>query len=356
MTRELSCFISPHGFGHATRTIGVLEAVHERVPELQVRIFSTVPQSLFKTCPFPLSYHRTPTDIGLIQHDAFTVDHQQTLRKLQEFLPLPRDLVDSCAALCSGSRLLLCDISPLGIAVGKVAGIPSLLLENFTWDWIYQSLSAIDPAFSSFAAYYAACYEQADIWVQTEPLCHPLPEKLCCPPIARCHHLNRAAVREALGVADETVVLISMGGFPAELPFLAALQTFKDSLFLVAGAPGDAWLAPNVRMVAATTHHHHPDLINAADLLICKSGYSTIAECAQTKTPLLCVSRPDFAESAVLADYVTNRLGGSIMTPDDFMSGNWLTDLPRLLAAPRRNRRQTGNRLIADVITAQIGR
>ena len=41
----------------------------------------------------------------------------------------------------------MCDISPLGLMVAERAGLPSVLVENFTWDWLYAPLVAQDPAF-----------------------------------------------------------------------------------------------------------------------------------------------------------------------------------------------------------------
>ena len=87
MTTELACFISPHGFGHATRTIGLLQALQNYIPELRARIFTTLPPALFHSSGIDFSYHRTPTDIGLVQHDAFVEDRGQTIANLAELLP-----------------------------------------------------------------------------------------------------------------------------------------------------------------------------------------------------------------------------------------------------------------------------
>jgi hypothetical protein len=74
MNLELACFVSPHGFGHATRTIALLQALQNRIPRLKATIFTTVPPSLFQSSGINCSYHQMSTDVGLVQRDAFTED------------------------------------------------------------------------------------------------------------------------------------------------------------------------------------------------------------------------------------------------------------------------------------------
>ena len=35
--------------------------------------------------------------------------------------------------------VIVCDASPLGLAVAAALGVPSLFIGNFTWDWIYET-------------------------------------------------------------------------------------------------------------------------------------------------------------------------------------------------------------------------
>jgi len=34
--------------------------------------------------------------------------------------------------------LSICEIAPMGILVAKETRVPAILVDNFTWDWIYQ--------------------------------------------------------------------------------------------------------------------------------------------------------------------------------------------------------------------------
>ncbi len=44
---EIAYFITPHGFGHATRMTAVLEALQKKIPDIQPHLFTTVQESLF---------------------------------------------------------------------------------------------------------------------------------------------------------------------------------------------------------------------------------------------------------------------------------------------------------------------
>lgn len=334
MICELACFISPHGFGHATRIIALLQALHNHIPALKARLFTTVPETLFQNSGINLSYHPTVTDVGLVQRDAFVEDRPQTLEKLAALLPFAPSLIDRSAILCRTCRLIICDISPLGIEVGRKAGIPTLLVENFTWDWIYTQLGP-NQGFAPYIELLSDSYSRADYRIQTDPVCTPAPCQLHCPPMARRRVLPPEQIKSAVATNGRKLVLISMGGVALDLPFLRDLHHHEDCLFVVAGQSREGLVGDNVRLLSGLSGLQHPDLIEAADLLICKSGYSTIAECHQTATPICCVGRDNFAESKVVERYVTEMMNGVVINKDYFFSGAWLENLEEMMARGR---------------------
>lgn len=354
MTTEIGYFVSAHGFGHATRTIAVLSALHELIADLQVRLFTTVPESLFKTCSFPYTYHRITTDVGLVQNSALTTELQATTEQLGRFIPLSDKSIQKCTGLCRHCQLIICDISILGIVVAKQVGVPSLLMENFTWDWIYEHLATDEPALRPYVDYFSQRYNEADYRIQTEPLCNPAAHNLTCPPIARRTILAPADLADLLDMQNRLLILITMGGIPLELPFLDLLNHYPEYLFVLAGQPNDRTYRNNIMLLSHRTPFHHPDLINAADLLICKSGYSTIAECAQTNTPICCVKRTGFAESTVLEAWITERMNGTILDPELFFNGSWLKQLPVLISKKRLPEPHNGDHQAAAFISALL--
>ncbi len=335
--KEIACFITPHGFGHATRMTGVLEALQSKIPDLHVHLFTTVPKSLFAESLNNFSHHPLHCDIGLIQKSGLEADLPATISRLQAFLPFQDSLVQELADNISGCRLVLCDIAPLGIAVAREAGITSVLVENFTWDWIYRAYLPNHPDLLPAIDFLSAQYQQVDIHIRTEPLCDNTSKgDLVCSPIFRRTRRQRCEIRKELQCKNnQRVVLVSMGGMEQKLPFINELSAFPDTLFLLAGQQQSSRLADNVLLLSRDSRYYHPDLINAADLVVCKSGYSTVSECYQAGVPLVTVGRTTFPESAVLERFTSSKMGGTSLGQKEFLSGNWLATLDQLCSRQR---------------------
>jgi hypothetical protein len=80
---------------------------------------------------------------------------------------------------------------------------------------------------------------------------------------------------------------------------------------------------------------HHPDLAAAADAVVGKIGYSTLAETCRARIPYGFVPRDGFRESAVLARWLLARGRGVRIGAAAFASGEWVTHVPDLLALGR---------------------
>jgi hypothetical protein len=227
--RRIAYFISPHGFGHAARAAAVMEEACRIDENLRFEIFTQVPQWFFRqSLTRPFGYHSLLTDIGLVQLTPFAVDLQETLRRLREMLPFDARLIESVAREIRELRceMVVCDIAPMGIAVAESARLPSVLIENFTWDWIYEQYALEDSRIQAHADYLRAVFSSAHYHIQTEPVCAPTDTpSLRTPPVGREARSPRHIVRERLGIPEHAPsVLITMGGIPAEFPFIELLE------------------------------------------------------------------------------------------------------------------------------------
>jgi hypothetical protein len=243
--------------------------------------------------------------------------------------------------LALGCRLVACDIAPLGIAVARAAGLPSVLIENFTWDWIYEGYARQEPRLQPFVDYLRAQAAATDYRAQTEPVCAPAPEAdLVAAPVCRPARAPRAEVRRRLGVPEETkLVMITMGGIREPYRFLPRLAEFAPARFVI---PGDESLEeeapPNALILPFESGFYHPDVVAACDAVVAKIGYSTLAEVYHAGVPFGYVPRPQFRESVALARFIRQRMPGVEIAAGDFESGAWLAQLPALLALERVRR------------------
>ena len=363
--KNIAYFITPHGFGHATRAAAVMEAILSIDPDTQFHVFSTVPTWLFQeTLDRDISYQETLVDVGLSQKNSLEEDLDQTIQRLDNLLPYSTGLIDDLADQVTrqSCQLVICDIAPLGIAVAQAAKIPSLLIENFTWDWIYggylDSLNPqLKPKLNSHSAYLKKWFGQADFHVQTSPICNPSSSAhLKTNPISRKRKSETAEIRDRLKIPlDTKVVLITMGGIPWDFDFLTQLKCSSDTLLLIPGGSDQIIRQNNLLTLPHQSGYYHPDLINAADAVIGKVGYSTIAEVYQAGVPFGYISRPQFKESKYLVQFIQQQMQGIPIKEELLASGNLQTELKKLLQLPRINRDKTnGADEVARYIVDQV--
>ncbi|HEV7844051.1 MAG TPA: glycosyltransferase family protein, partial [Pyrinomonadaceae bacterium] len=145
--RRIAYFISPHGFGHAARSAAVMEAACRADEKIRFEIFTQVPEWFFlQSLTHEFGYHSLQTDLGLVQTTPFVVDLRETISRLDEMLPFDVRLIESLSRQLIELRceMVVCDIAPMGIIVAERARLPSILVENFTWDWIYAEYASDD--------------------------------------------------------------------------------------------------------------------------------------------------------------------------------------------------------------------
>jgi len=360
MTHSIAVFISPHGFGHAARAGALMESIRRIIPSVGFEIFTTVPAWFFReTLSDGFHYHPMPVDIGLRQQTPFQEDLKQTVEDLKDLFPFDPAKIRAVAQILMdrGCRLILCDISPMGIAVGKAAGIPAVLVENFTWDWIYHGYLGIEPGFASVIDLLGPLFESAEYRIQTEPVCRPYARAdLTVSPMSRNPRRPPDEIRAALGIPQgHRMVHVTMGGIPREYSMQERFRGIADTTVVISGGGQSPKQEGNVVELPHHTSFYHPDLIGAADLVVGKVGYSTLAEVFDAGVPFLYVTRPVFRESRVLGEFIQSRMHGRGITAEAFEEGRWLEDLAELFALPRVRRSGTpGARQAAEFVCRLI--
>ena len=362
----LACFVSSHGFGHATRASAVLAALRARRPEVALHGFTEVPASVFtESVPGGVTLHRAWTDVGVVQRGPFAEDLGATVEALGAHLPFKAELLTALAAevRATGASAVLCDISPLGIAVAEVAGLPSILLENFTWDWIYRGYLEREPRLARFADLLEGWFAKATVHLQAAPICEVRPGAVALAPICRRPRSTRAEIRARLGVGEQQqLVLLTLGGVPWSFAGGDGDADGKrngngsdpaalgGALLLV---PGREEAQRGAVRWLDSTRWYHPDLVHAVDAVVGKVGYSTLAEVLSAGVPFGYLPRAGFRESPVLERFITERMPSIAIDPTALVGGGLRAVLPELLRLGRveQKREQTsGAERAAEVL------
>jgi hypothetical protein len=357
--KRIAYFVSPHGFGHAARAAAVMQAISDFDPSVKFEIFTTVPSWFFQeSMSGSFTCHTLLTDIGLVQKTAFQADLNKTLRSLNDFLPFPASLVSEIARTVRklDCVLIICDIAPMGIAVAKAAGVPSMLVENFTWDWIYEHYAATDSRFNGHIEYLKTFFAAADYHIKAAPFCSPGPADLTTSPVSRKIRASADRIRNRLGLGQTAaMVLITTGGIKQSYGFLQKLKRLPDIYFVMPGAGPKMQIRDNCIILPHHSDFYHPDLGNASDAVVGKVGYSTLAEVYQAGVPFGYVVRSNFRESAPMAAFIEKEMSGIFLKESDFISGSWVARIQDLLNLNRvKPRGATGAEQIGRFIRDRV--
>lgn len=328
-------------------------------PEAIFQLFTTVAPSFFTGSGlFIERYEAVVTDIGLVQNSPLHEELDQTVTAVSRFLEMAT-LGDVVARLKSfAPDVVVSDISPLGIVAAKEAGIRSVQVENFTWDWIYEGYRDRHNGFNPLIEKLRTIFHLADIRIQCEPVTDrasagPASGLYLVPPIARA--LKAGWSLPSPLTAGERYVLVSLGGIKSELPFLERLADYPNTTFVIAGEQTKR-MGNVVSFASDDERFYHPNLVAAATTVVSKAGYSTVAEVYHSGVPFIVVERPAFRESEPLIQFISELNPTLPISQGEFDSGAWLRllDDPRLTTISQPSRLLAPSRINGAVSAARI--
>ena len=341
MTRILY-YVSGHGFGHAARSAEVVRALGESYPEIRVLVVTSAPKRLFAGLPAVAGeVIVSDVDTGVIEAgSSIRVDRDATVDRLTSFLGNADEVVarEVARVQLEDISLIVADMPYLAGEIAERAGLPSVAIGNFTWDWIYEPYVSDSPHGQALLARVREAYGKMSCYLRL-PLSHDTDSFrriVDIPLITRSVQKSRKDVLRWLGVDSEDRrrrVLFAMRD-SAFLDALArAARSAPDRLFLYFGAP-QASMPENARLVHLDNGVAFPDVLNVCDVVVSKLGYGTLSDCISTHTPILFPPRSDFREDEVFLPLVSRYLRAHELPRSDFEGGNWLPHLRHVEKTP----------------------
>ena len=370
MPAAIVFYVSGHGFGHASRTIEVINAILVKRPETRIGVRTAAPRWLFDlTVKGKVTFSTLETDTGVVQVDSLTLDEADSIRRASAF---HSDLVTRAASETRvlrelGAGLIVGDIPPLAFAVGGAAGIPSIGLGNFTWDWIYADYPRVRLAPSLLPAIRTA-YGKASMALRL-PMSggfENFSNVKDIPFIARHATRTREEVCKLLKLpADKPIVLASFGGYGIPGLETDALAKFKKyTVITTANLPlgrtrremptaerkGSFISVNEEAMYDAGVRYE--DLVGAAEVVVTKPGYGIISEAIANDAAVLYTARGHFPEYDVLVAEMPKYVRNAFIGHDDLFAGKWELHIDKLLAQPKIKKKPetNGADVAADIL------
>ncbi|OMO61941.1 hypothetical protein CCACVL1_23123 [Corchorus capsularis] len=329
-------YVTGHGFGHATRVVEVvrnlISAGHD------VHVVTGAPDFVFTSeIQSPrLFLRKLVLDCGAVQADALTVDRLASLQKYSETAVQPRDsiLATEIAWLNSiKADLVVSDVVPVACRAAAEAGIRSVCVTNFSWDFIYaEYVMAAGLNHRSIVWQIAEDYSHCEFLIRLPGYC-PMPafrDVIDVPLVVRRLHKSRNEVRKELGIGEDVkLVILNFGGQPAGWT-LREEYLPSGWLCLVCGASDTQELPRNFIKLAKDAYT--PDLIAASDCMLGKIGYGTVSEALAYKLPFVFVRRDYFNEEPFLRNMLEYYQSGVEMIRRDLLTGHWKPYLERAIS------------------------
>lgn len=333
-------YVSGHGFGHSTRVAEVLRCVRVCAPGVPLAVVSSAPEFLYRSAvPGEIELRRLGCDVGLVQRGALEIDEAATVAAWQAFARGFEALVEREAAWLRqvGARVVLADVPPLGFVAAARAGVTSLALANFSWDWIYRHLARRQPALLAAAEACAGAYAECGLLLRL-----PFAGDLSAFPrvedvgfVARRPRAGRAAARRALGLAGEErpLVLLSFGGFGLpgfDAAVLAPLDRYRFIVSAPCGThPSHVTLIDGARLEASGLGY--VDLVAACEVVVTKPGYGIVSDAIGAGARLVYTERGDFPEYPILVGEMPRYLACAPLDNASLRAGRLGAVLERVL-------------------------
>ena len=361
MSDVIAFVITAHGYGHASRQMEILRVLLARRPGARAAVLAAAPEAVFRdyldaepAISARVSVIPFRADVGVVQRDGLSMDHEATLRALGERFGDPERAEAALAGELAALRpsVIVADIPPVAFGAAARLGVPSVAVGNFDWAWIYGYYAQQDPA---FAPYERLCRRwqalaTAAVHLAPGPPLVGFPSVISAAPLARGLIVD-TAVRARLAVPPgDRAVLVSFGG-----------HGLADPQRRIPPLPGITWiLAPPMPDLRRPDTRFVPGLpylalLAACDAVFTKPGYGIVCEAARHRTRMLYTDRGDFPEYPWLVDWLAEN-APAVHVPAAALgtergAGVLRDGLDRLFALPDRwADRWDGAEQVADVV------
>jgi len=295
---RVAFYISNHGFGHAARNIPIIESLLEQDNNLCIEIktgsnlIDFMRQSLFHY-DLRIVYHPMNTDLGLIlKLGTMEIDKEVLLREIMKFISMWDVLIEQENEWLTKHEidLVVSDIVPWIFKSARLAAVKSIFISNFTWVEIYKELFA-----EKVYEEYLHCYQEADL-----ALLYPFAGsingyfKVTKEVGMSCRSFNDDNVKRIKGKYNMPIVYVSVGR-SVELQRIIDVEELPYQFIYTEGIK---LIGSNAELLSVGTENTQ-DYIKAADFIITKAGWGTVAEAICAQKPMLVLRRDEVVEDRV---------------------------------------------------------
>lgn len=289
-------YITNHGYGHASRNVPIIEELIQRDKNAKILIKSDDERCAFlkrnmKNVGKSIVYYTDCTEVGVLTEVGTPViDPKATLEAIKEDYKkwdyYQRREVDFLRR--ERPDVVICDIISWGLKAASIAGVPSLLIGNFTWSSIYSSFFDKE-IYRPYTENYSLANRAIWYEIHAKELEALVTDWKQVSFVSR--KVNVSEVERIKADHSKPIVFFSLGG-----------SVEIDKEYDVSKLPYDFITTKGVRLIGDNVFETPSDMINtpdyfaASDFIIVKGGWSSIAEVMLQKKKCALLLRGDNTE------------------------------------------------------------
>lgn len=298
--KTVAYYVSAHGYGHGVRSCDILRALRRRAPDLPILLVSDLPQAFLanRLRGAGVAFRGGAFDVGLVQRDSIRVDLEASRNRVARLVAEWNKLVEQERAFLREQSvgLVVVDIPALPLDAAAAAGVRTLAVGNFSWDWIYNDLAVRDPRWQPLIDRFRQAYQRAErlLRLPFAPEMDTFARREDLPLLASPGVNRRAELARLTGAAPgKTWVLVSFTSLDwddAALRRVGDLRAYEFFTVLPLVWPGSNLHAVDRERIP------YSDVMASVDVVVSKPGFGLVSECVVNCKPLIYADRTDFAE------------------------------------------------------------
>ncbi|MGR3766028.1 glycosyltransferase family protein [Rossellomorea sp. NS-SX7] len=310
MTKKIAYYISDYGFGHATRSSGIIKGLLQEMDDIEIMVCNSFAMPFLHQNFNNTRVKMRPisTDIGyILKEDSIEPDVKRLNLEYDRYMEEWDERVSEEVTFLNGENidLVVTDIVAFPVEAAKKIGIPSVGVSNFTWYTAYEGLveeeklSQMKEAYDSMTGFFTlagAC----------EPDWNTLYTKSFGFFSREINIGEVDRIRKLLNPLGEKVLVYFGLGMKIDQGGLDEFEFWEDPTTTFIVSSNTVIDRENVyRIPSDYTDAHH--FIAAADLAITKAGWGTVSEAVIGNTPLLIINRQSMKEDRNTIAYLKEK-------------------------------------------------
>lgn len=331
-------YISDYGWGHAARSICIIEKLLEYEPELRVIVCTKQPMPFLEAAlskvkhmvyePEKVSFHPIRNDFGFVSHEITgQVDLVATCHKIESWISAWGDYLGSEYIFLKHQKvdMIISDIPPQPFNLANKLKCPGIAITNFSWLDQYPKhnfpqtiLEKLREAYSKATLAFVLPFNFDLEVFQT---------KVQTPLATRDPTRTPNELRRELGIDPKQLVVYVGVGLSISNPFVfekvaAVISDRKDEIaFFVSGKMTAS--QENIYKVPLDDPNGQ-DFIACSDIALLKPAYSSVAEAIRSKTPILSCNIAQSREGHLIEHQIRTLGIAEAITAHEFNTGEWV--------------------------------